>query len=83
MKYGLWDVEGNAWIGDDRGPIAYDDRGIGITAAIIATEMFEQKIECRPLTGAPWEDKGEVEAKYTGGEALERIRRRAEDRDSL
>lgn len=74
--WGLWDCRGNCWLGNDKGPLTYEEKESASCAATITTEQFKRLI--RPLLYTVKADKfkDEVTPSISAVEALKRIEKR-------
>lgn len=77
MKYGLFDTRDNLWLGDDTGPMLYDEFNLAkISAEIQAVRLGWDtlRIEAREFpTDQPMNLRDEVRAKKSSVEALKLI----------
>jgi hypothetical protein len=78
VEYGVYDTQENLWMGNDKGPHAYDDRLVAQVAAqtiedmLIGTDLG-YRFQVRVLPNDTMRFKDEVEAKRTAMESLRRI----------
>jgi hypothetical protein len=54
MKYGLFDNEGDAWLGNEKGPFSYSD----MATAEVAAEAANQRLRAfKRVEAAPFDDE--------------------------
>jgi hypothetical protein len=44
MKFGLYDTEDNLWVGNDKGPLLYDDEALARVAGMVADRCLHQRL---------------------------------------
>lgn len=73
MRYGIRDTRDEVWIGNDAGPLAYDDFDIAQVAARMADRVMgfaPGRCRAEPLPDSPWKLRDHVEQKMTPLAAL-------------
>lgn len=75
-KYGLYDTADHCWIGNDTGPLRYNDRDFADLARNIVTEQMNwswARVRVRPYDGSGTQHKDTLATDRTVGEALRRL----------
>lgn len=78
MKHALYDTEGEAWIGNDVGPLTYEDQLVARAAATVLNEMFGTvaRFSAREYDEKPKRVKDSITAPISAQEAIAQLERR-------
>lgn len=78
MSWGVLDTQDNLWMGDDRGPILFEDEMLArISSQIVSDQILNtdlsQRFQAREYPGGPARIVDEITVRRTAVEALRRI----------
>lgn len=70
---GLFDIADKSWIGNERGPLLYDDPELAQVAAQVSAKRLGfcmLRIQVKPWPGDAWVKKDDLEAVMSGEDAV-------------
>lgn len=76
MKLGLWDSQDNCWLGNEDGPLAYEDLELArLSQEVVRVRLrwAMGRIKVQPLDPMATKRKDELEYKLSTEEALRRL----------